>query len=562
MDENNYFDLGSHCRTIKTDSVKAQVWFNRGLNWLYGFNQEEAAVCFRHAAHADPDCAIAFWGIAYASGPFYNMPWEMFSRHEEVEMLNYCHQQLRQALDKIDHATPADRGLIRALTKRFQSCPPQPLEVYSRWDDDFANAMREVHEQFPEDLDVTTLLAEALMTRTPWRLWDLQNGRVAQDADTLEVIDLLEEAIDRINKKKLPVHPGIYHLHIHVWEMSPQPKKAMPSADGLRGLQSDGGHLNHMPSHIYALCGKYSDALAVSEKAITADRKFLSYAGPYLFYTTAICHDLHMKMHAAMMSGLFQLAIEAADEMTEILTKDVLSIKKPYMAMTLEGYYSMRVHVLVRFGLWQQIIDEAAPDDASLFCVTTAMCHYAKGIAYAYMKEIDAAQRSVQLFEEACAAIPGNRYFFNNYAKDILHVGREMLMGELNYHMGNYARAFRHLHEAVKINDNLNYSEPWPWMHPPRHALGALLLEQGLVDEAETTYRADLGLNNAVIRPAQHPENVWSLHGYHECLVTLRKSEEAELIKQKLDRALPSCDVAINASCCCRGSQRPYARTS
>ena len=556
MDEENYFDLGTHSRKISTKSTAAQIWFDRGLNWLYGFNQEESVICFRNAAQADPDCAIAYWGIAYASGPFYNMPWEMFSEHEEVEMLNYCQQQLECALEKIEGASTAEQALINALTRRFQSHTPQTLETYSNWDVDFANAMRRVYQQFPQDFDVVALFAEAMMTRTPWRLWDLHSGQIAANADTLEVIEVLEKALKRIELNNLPTHPGICHLHIHVWEMSSHPENALDSADRLRGIQPDGGHLNHMPAHIYALCGKYDDALAVSEKAIIADRKYLAYAGPFLFYTTAICHDLHMKMLAAMMAGLYKPSIEAANEITQILSREVLSINKPYMAMTLEAYYSMKMHVLVRFGLWQQIIDEPILDDIELYCVTTAMNHYAKGIAYASLKNIKAAQLSLADFENACSVLPADRYFFNNPAQDVLCVGREMLIGELNYHMGDYHKAYKHLREAVNISDSLNYSEPWPWMHPPRHALGALLLEQGYVDEAEQTYRADLGLDDIVIRPAQHPDNVWSLHGFHECLIKSDKLKEAEKIKQRLDIALSSADVEIKASCCCRGSEK------
>ena len=148
-----------------------------------------------------------------------------------------------------------------------------------------------------------------------------------------------------------------------------------------------------MPAHIYGLCGMYSDALMASRKALIADRKYMAYAGPYKFYTTAICHDLHMKMHAAMMCGLYQPAIDAANEITQILTKKVLSMDKPYVVMTLEGYYSMRMHVLIRFGLWQQIIDQQMPDDQQLFCVTTAMYHYAKGIAHATLGDNEAAEK-------------------------------------------------------------------------------------------------------------------------------------------------------------------------
>ena len=546
------FDLGHHSRKISTTSEQAQLWFDRGLNWLYGFNQEESVVCFNKATQADPTCAIAYWGIAYASGPFYNMPWEMFSQHEEIEMLNYCHEQLGLALKYLDHACEAEQALIGALTKRFQSNQPQNLEVYSQWDDDFAQAMREVYQQFPEDLDVAALFAEAMMTRTPWKLWNLQTGDVAENADTLEVIEVLEKGISHARNENLPAHPGLLHLHIHVWEMSGHPQKAMLSADRLRDMHPDGGHLQHMPAHIYALCGKYSDALAVSEKALNADRKYLAYAGPYLFYTTAICHDLHMKMHAAMMCGLLKPALDAANEIIQIVNPDVLSLDKPYRNMTLEGYYSMKMHVLVRFGLWQQIIDEPMIEDGQLYCVTQAMYWYAKGIAHASLGQFDQAINCKSEFINACDQLPENRYFFNNPAKNILAVGHEMLNGELQYHMGEHEKGFEHLRQAVILDDELNYSEPWPWMHPPRHALGALLMEQQHYGEAEQVYRADLGLDNVVIRPAQHPDNVWSLHGYNECLNKLGKTEQSELVKQRLDLAISRSDVNINASCCCR----------
>lgn len=553
MNAENYFDLGKHSRSITTTSHHAQIWFDRGLNWLYGFNQDESMSCFQKAIEADPNCAIAYWGIAYAAGPFYNMPWEMFSKHEEKQMLEYCHSQLQIAVAKIGNASQAEQALINALTKRFQCHQPKCLDTYKQWDDDFADAMREVYQRYPEDVDVVALFCEAMMTRTPWNLWDLHSGEVTKGADTLEVIEVLEKAMAMISKKGLGAHPGVHHLYIHIWEMSAQPEKAMNSADALRDIQPDGGHLHHMPAHIFGLCGMYSDALAVSEKAIIADRKYRAYTDSKNFYITSMCHDLHMKMHAAMMCGLYQASIDAANEITEIVSKDALNIKKPHMVMTLEGYYSMRMHVLVRFGLWQQIIDEPMPDDENLYPVTTAMYHYAKGVAYATLGQFAEAQNQKNSFELACTAIPEKRFFFNNPALNILAVGEQMLNGELEYHQCNYETAFEHLRQAVILDDNLHYSEPWPWMHPPRHALGALLMEQGQFEEAEQVYRADLGLDNTVIRAAQHPDNVWSLHGFHECLTRTGESTKSALVKQRLELALARSDVKISSSCCCRG---------
>jgi hypothetical protein len=127
-----------------------------------------------------------------------------------------------------------------------------------------------------------------------------------------------------------------------------------------------------------------------------------------------------------------------------------------------------------------------------------------------------------------------------------------MLRGEIEYRKGHLDVAFAHLRKSVELDDNLPYDEPWAWMQPTRHALGALLLEQGRVGEAETVYRADLGLDGTLARACQHPENVWSLHGFHECLMRLGKHAEARIIKQRLDIAAAWADVPIKSSCFCR----------
>jgi tetratricopeptide (TPR) repeat protein len=222
------------------------------------------------------------------------------------------------------------------------------------------------------------------------------------------------------------------------------------------------------------------------------------------------------------------------------------------MADWTEGFVPMRLHVLVRFGLWQQIVDEPLPADRDLYCVTTAMLHYAKGVAHAALGDLAAAERQRSLFAEAVARVPDTRYVFNNTCLDVLAVAAEMLNGEIAYRAGAFEEAFAHLRRSVELDDNLPYDEPWGWMQPTRHALGALLLEQGRVDEAEAVYRADLGLDDTLRRPCQHPDNVWSLHGFHECLRRAGKLEEAAIIRPRLERALARATVTIKASCYCR----------
>ena len=548
----DYFDLGEYERPVTTSSGQARRWFHRGLLWVYGFNHEEGVVCFKKAAEVDPKCAMAYWGVAYASGPFYNLPWDWFSRPELEEVATTCYAAIQEARERCGQASPVERALIEALGRRFQSDQILSVEEYQRWDDAYAMAMRAVHASFPEDLDVIALFAEAMITRTPWKLWDIHRGVPAPGADTIEAKAVLEKGMALVEASDGPPHPGILHMYIHVMEMSPTPERALLAADRLRDRSPDNGHLQHMPAHIYTLCGFYEDSIAASEKAIAADRKYASYAGPYNFYTTSRCHDFHMMMYAAMMLGRYQPALEAAAGIVETLTADVLRVDKPHLAMTVEGYYSMRMHVLVRFGRWREIIEAPLPGDSQLYCVTTAMYHYAKGVAHAAIDDIEAARAQRTLLDVACDAIPSTRRFFNNVALDILAIGSEMLNGELEYRIGNHEAAFSHLRRAIHRDDNLHYTEPWAWMHPPRHALGALLLEQDRVVEAEQAYRADLGLDGTLGRCLQHPENVWGLHGYVECLKRLDKPAQAAMLHQRLDVALARADVRIASFCYCR----------
>jgi hypothetical protein len=241
--------------------------------------------------------------------------------------------------------------------------------------------------------------------------------------------------------------------------------------------------------------------------------------GPLMFYTIACAHDLHLMMFACMFMGRYSDSIDTANKMCRLLSREVIGVKdRPKFAMSLEGYYSMKTHVLVRFGRWQELIDEPLPEEPELYLVSTAMHHYAKGIAHATLKHFDRADEECRRFQESLRRIPRERRFFNNEAHAILAVGQKMLDGELEYHKGHCDAAFASLRESVRLDDNLEYIEPWAWMHPPRHALAALFMEQGHFDEAEAIYRDDLGLSGRIQRCAQHPDNVWALHGLVECL--------------------------------------------
>ncbi|MGR3614641.1 MAG: tetratricopeptide repeat protein [Paracoccaceae bacterium] len=500
---------------------------------------------------------MAHWGVAYGSGPFYNNVWRQFSEAEANAATKLCQEHIQLARACADRGSRLENALVAALSQRFQKPHSVPGEEFDRWDDDYANAMRRVYYSHQDDHDVMVIFAEALMTRTPWRLWNVKDGTPAHDADTVEALSVIERSIAMQDVAGAPQHPAILHLHIHATEMSDEPEQALRSADVLGTLCPDAGHMNHMPGHIYVLCGAYEKAKIASEKAIRADNLYVDYAGPFNFYTTARCHDLHLMMYACMFLGQFEPALAAAEQMCATLSKEVLSVPdRPQMAITMEGYYSMKMHVLVRFGRWQDIVDAPMPDDPGLYCVSTAMHRYAKGVAHATLKDFDKADAERRLFHEAVARIPEDRKFFNNAARATLAVGEKMLEGELEYHKGNFDVAFASLRESVHRDDNLEYTEPWAWMHPPRHALAALLSEQGHYEEAEQVYRTDLGLNDELQRCARHPDNVWALHGFVECLRRRKDCDELPEYEAKLAEALTKTDVPVTSSCLCRTQVR------
>jgi tetratricopeptide (TPR) repeat protein len=269
-------------------------------------------------------------------------------------------------------------------------------------------------------------------------------------------------------------------------------------------------------------------------------------------YTLYRCHDLHFLVYGAMFLGDRRTALDAAARLRDAIPESLLRVQSPPMADLLEAFFPIGVHVMIRFGMWEELIAEQLPDDYELYAVTTAFVHYGRGVAYSATGRIAEAERERELFGAAVARVPEGRTLFNNSAADLLAIASQMLDGELLYRRGEYDVAFEALRRSIELDDNLPYDEPWGWMQPTRHAYGALLLEQGRVEEASAVYRADLGLDDSLPRALRHPRNVWSLHGYHECLTRLGRDDEAAAIRAELDAAQALTDVPVVSSCACR----------
>jgi tetratricopeptide (TPR) repeat protein len=544
------YDLGPYVRKVTTTSADAQRWFDRGLNWCFAYHHEEAVACFEKALGADPSCAMAHWGIGYAAGPNYNFPWELMDPAGKAASLARAYDATHAALALVGGVTAPEHASIEALAARYPE--RDPIDDQRPWNDAFADAMRLAHQAHPDDLDLRSIFAEAILNRTPWRMWDLRSGEPAPGAGTLEARDVLESAF-----RDLPGamnHPGLLHLHVHLMEMSPTPEAALVTGDRLREVSPDMGHLVHMPTHIDIQCGHYRDAMHWNQKAIVADRKFYDRAGPMNFYSGYRIHNYHFAAYGAMFLGQYAPAIAAADELIETMPEALLRISSPPMADFFEGYVSIRQHVLIRFGKWQEIIDQDLPADSDLYCNTVAMLHYAKGVAHAALGNVPAAEAEQALFRKAAQRVPKSRQIHNVPCVQLLAIAEQMLAGEIAYRRGEHEAAFARLRGAISLEDDLPYDEPWGWMQPIRHALGALLLEQGRAAEAEAVYREDLGLGGALPRAQIHPDNVWAMRGLLDCLDRRSETAEAALIRQRVTLAAARADLPVLVSCFCAGA--------
>jgi tetratricopeptide (TPR) repeat protein len=542
-----YYQLGGYHRPIETPSPQAQLWFDRGLIWAYAFNHGEAVDCFERALDLDPDLAIARWGIAYAIGPNYNKAWDAFDPVDLSASLARARAELAGAAN--GRASAVERDLIAALRARYPTADPDDTDALLAGNSAYADAMAALADAYPDDIDVAALAADALVNVTAWALWDTGTGAPAPGSRVLQAKRILDDALRTPAGRE---HPGVLHLYLHTMEMSAAPEEALPAANLLRDLVPDAGHLQHMPSHIDVLCGDYRSSVTSNLSAVQADRRFVEREGPLNFYSLYRAHNLHFVVYSAMFQGQSQVALAAADELAQQLTPELLSVPSPPMSDWLEAFVPLRIHVLIRFGRWDDLIAEPLPADVNLYCTTSATFHYGRGVAHAAKGQLAQAHAERDAFTEAYSRIPDSRYLFNNTSRDILAVAGAMLDGEITYRETHFDEAFDHLRRAIALSDALPYDEPWGWMQPPRHAYGALLLEQGHVELAAKVYAADLGIDATLGRPCQHPGNVWSLHGYHECLQRLGRTAEAAAIGRQLELAEAHADVPILASCACR----------
>lgn len=510
-------DLGNHSHSISTRNPQAQRYFNQGLILSYGFNHAEALRSFQQAAQLDSDCAICYWGMAYVLGPNINAAMEDGA-------VPTAWEAIQTAIALSEFASSKERAYIEALATRYT---PEPVTDRTDLNLAYANAMRQVVQQYPDDLDAATLFAEALMDTTPWDYWAEDDTPTPAGS---EIITTLESVLQRD-----PNHPGALHLYIHAMEAE-RPELAAQAADRLRDLNINTGHLIHMPGHIYIRVGRYQDAVIANQQAAAADAFYAHQHDPEGLYPMVYMpHNHHFLWFAAVMSGQQEVAMQAAQQTANLVDRSLLSDAGtgPLQHFTLVPLYTQ-----VKFGLWDDILAQPAPEQDLIY--PTGVWHFARGMAYTANGQLQQADWELQALQTIATepALKDVTVDGLNSADHLLQIAIEVLSGKLAAKQENYEEAIAYLQRGVELEDSLAYTEPASWYAPVRQSLGLVMLQADRAAEAEQVYRADLAI---------YPENGWSLYGLAQSLRARGKEQEAQQVQARFEQAWQYADTSIAA---------------
>jgi hypothetical protein len=509
--------LGSYHHPITTKSKQAQRYFDQGLTLCYAFNHTEAIRSFRGALKFDPACAMAYWGIAYASGPHVNRPMDQADNVRAWDAV-------QKALALKGSVSANEQAYIDAVAKRYQA---EFVEDRSALDKAYAAAMRDVTKQFPDDLDAHTIFSEALMDTMPWDYWLKDRS---PKPETEEAFAALRYVIHRN-----PDHPGANHFFIHAVEAGPHPEQGIPSADRLGGFAPQAGHLVHMPSHIYMRVGQYYEAEQANRSAVKADRSYIRHCAAQGFYPGAYYpHNEHFLWYATYFQGRSADALANAKKTAEIALENYCGPKK-----ALEGPRLRHLPwlTLARFGRWDEVLKIPQPAATNDFLIDRAMWHFARGLAFAAQKQADkAAAEQVELSKLAGSEDAKKLNSPQFPATSMLAIADYWLAGKVAEAKGDSAGAIEQLQKAVKAEDEMPYMEPAYWPIPVRPALGAALLNANKPAEAEAVFREDV---------KRWPRNGWGLFGLEQSLRAQGKSDSADIVHREFDQAWKRADVAL-----------------
>jgi tetratricopeptide (TPR) repeat protein len=498
--------LGSHSYRITTSSKLAQRYFDQGLRLAWGFNHAEAQRAFRKAQQLDPQCAMCFWGEAYALGPNINVPMD-------DKAVAPAAAAAAKARELASRATPAEQALIEALAARYSADPKAERQ---KLDSAYAQAMQRAAARFPADLDIAALYAEALMILSPWDYWE------AGGATLKPAVTGLVEALERVLARQ-PDHVGAIHLYIHAVEASNDAKRAERYADRLAKLAPGAGHLVHMPAHIYFRIGRYKDSLAVNRTAVKVDETYIQRYKPEGVYPLAYYpHNVHFVLVSAQMSGEGGTAVEAAQKLGGVISNDAARAVLLLQPVKAAPYFAH-----AQFSDPATIL--ALADPGADFPYIRAAWRYARGLAQ--VKRGDAAAAGAELAEiERITQSTDFKPFesWNIPAKNVTVIAAHVLRARMAQSKNDLATAVRELEAAAALEDKLPYMEPPYWYYPVRQTLGAVLTLNGEHQKARDVFRESL---------QKTPNNGWALYGLAQTYARQGLQREARAVEKHLARA-------------------------
>jgi len=510
--------LGDFHRGATTSSPLVQQYFDQGMRLIWAFNHDEATRSFAKAAELDPACAACYWGVALTVGPNYNLP-EVDETRSRVAFA-----ALQEARAHAAQTSAVEQALISALGARYPTPTAPAASDRQALLRAYANAMVQVAERFPDDLDVQTLCAEAQMTVNAWKLWTADGQPVA---GTPEIKARLESVL-----RRAPAHPGANHYYIHVMEASHTPEAALASAERLGGLMPGAGHLDHMPAHIFQRVGRYEAAAEANRRAVAADRAYFAETRAPDYYGMYFAHNYAFLAYSAAMEGRKAETLAAVQGMLEALPLSLV-LEMGESGWNLTPQYA----VLVRFGLWDELIALNPPDPRARGLLAGYL--YGRGVALAARGRLAEAQSALEELKALGAAAPKNALAGSSAFADLMAVAEPIVAARIAASADRQADAVRLLEQAVVAEDRLAYNEPADWFFPARHLLGAQLLIAGRPAEAERVYREDLRRN---------PANGWALYGLAAALRAQGRSADAERTSRALRAAWQHADVELPAS--------------
>ena len=516
---------GTYSRPISTDNAEAQQFFDQGLRFAWGFYFPESIASYQEASRLDPSHPMPYWGIAHAAGPNPNSRYAQMPDDPQGAGL----AAIEAALARIDRATAMEATLIKALYVFYDAKSiPDPRER----DRAYLAEMRRLNAQYPNDPDVTALYAGSFMSIRRWDYWDKKGDA---KGETLAVAKALEHVINTGDP-----HPGVYHLHIHLIEASLEPERAMVSADALEATLPIGGHVVHMPAHIFVRVGDYQRAIDNNLRSLAVDKEFAQHwgdrplpnIGTYpLSHKIHAGHALDFVRYAATMQGSSSLAIKSAKQMAQAISRHGTPMGRMQKRVA-APWVTLKI-----FGKWEEILAIEPLVNSTPYL--TGILAYVKGSAHVARGEFGEAAHKLTEINDIAASpdVSVNRAGATATA-ELLALAAYALEGEIKMAQGDLDGAISAFENGVALEDTNNYTEPPDWPQSMRLYLGTALLKAGRAAEAEAVFRRDL---------RWHQNNGWSLFGLMQALEMQAKSEEATSTRAAWTRVWSYADITLNA---------------